>query len=147
MIRFLKNRLHTDHAERNSVLGSLETLVMEVLWARGQMSVRGVCERIESPRAYTTVMTTLERLFKKGLLTREKSGRAFLYEPAISRDEWQRRRAGSVVASFLDSPQAPRNLLVSTLLDAVGEHDEALLDELEKQIRHRRRELSGRGTT
>ena len=50
--------------------------------------------------AYTTVMTTLDRLFKKGLLDRIKSDRAFLYSPALSRADWERKRAGSLVADL-----------------------------------------------
>jgi predicted transcriptional regulator len=142
-----RNRFRASHDERQSPeLGSLETRVMEIVWALGEGRVREVCEKIERPRAYTTVMTTLERLFKKGLLTRRKLGRAFLYAPALTREEWERRRAGSLVASFLGGPQPSRELLVSTLLEAVGEHDEALLEQLEKKIRLRRKELSARGT-
>lgn len=146
---FFKDRLLENQTEppRRSALGSLEARVMEILWMLGEASVRDVGERIKSPRAYTTVMTTLERLFKKGLLTRRKSGRAFLYLPAFTREEWDRRRAGSLVASFLKGPRPSRELLVSTLLDAVGQHDKALLDELEKKIRLKRKELSARGAS
>jgi predicted transcriptional regulator len=118
---------------------------MAVLWSLGESSVQGVCGKIDSPRAYTTVMTTLERLFKKGLLARRKSGRAFLYSPLLTREEWERRRAEGLVASFLEGAEPSRELLVSTLLDAVGQHDEALLDELEQEIRRRRKELLERG--
>jgi predicted transcriptional regulator len=144
---FFKNRLRDGQLtlDQNPNLGRLESRVMEILWTLGESTVRDVCEQIESPRAYTTVMTTLERLFKKGLLTRQKSGRAFRYSPAVSREEWERRWAGDLVASFLNGPLNSRELLVSTLLDAVGEHDDALLQELEKKIRVRRRELSERG--
>ncbi len=141
---FFKSRLRQKLSEppQNLALGSLETRVMEILWVLGgNSSVRDVCEKIETPRAYTTVMTTLERLFKKGLLSRQKSGRAFLYCTAITREEWNRRRAGSLMESFLNGPRLSRELLISTLLDAVGDHDAALLDELEKEIRLRRREL------
>jgi predicted transcriptional regulator len=149
MIRFLKNRDRQNHDELslNSPLGSLEARLMKTLWARGESSVHDVCEKIESPRAYTTVMTTLERLFKKGLLTRRKSGRAFLYAPVFSREEWERRRAGALVASFLNRGEPSRELLVSALLDAVGEHDEDLLNDLEKKIRLKRKELSARGAS
>jgi predicted transcriptional regulator len=130
--------------ESPSSLGSLETRVMELLWARGESSVRDVFESITRPLAYTTVMTTLERLFKKGLLHRCKSGRAFLYSPAMDREEWERRRAGGLVAAFLDGRNGSRELLVSSLLDAIGRHDAALLDELERKIRRRRKQLNDR---
>jgi predicted transcriptional regulator len=145
MIHFFKNRVRRNGAGPSPDLGNLEIRVMDIVWARGESSVRDVFGKIDRPLAYTTVMTTLERLFKKGLLLREKSGRAFLYSPAFSRDEWERRRAGDLVAAFLDGPRQSRELLVSSLLDAVGQHDEALLTELEKKIRRRRKELSRRG--
>lgn len=145
MIGFFKNRFRNSGNESGPALGKLETRVMEILWALGKGNVRDVSSHIESPRAYTTVMTTLERLFKKGLLTREKSGRAFVYAPAVARDEWERRRAGNLVASFLNGPQSAPALLISTLLDAVDERDKQLLDELEKRIQLRRKELSSRG--
>ena len=146
MIRFFKNRIRRNTAAAPSAeLGNLEIRVMEILWVRGESSVRDVFQKIGRPLAYTTVMTTLERLFKKGLLLREKSGRAFLYSPAFSREDWERRRAGDLVAAFLGGPQPSRELLVSSLLDAVGQHDEALLSELEKKIRRRRKEIARRG--
>jgi predicted transcriptional regulator len=56
------------------------------------LSVRDVCMRVKRTKlAYTTVMTTLDRLHKKGLLARTKDGNAFLYMPAIDRAEYQRR--------------------------------------------------------
>lgn len=140
MTFFSKNR----DADAASSLGVLESRVMDVVWTRGESSVRDVCEAIERPLAYTTVMTTLERLFKKGLLDRCKSGRAFLYSPALDRNEWERRRAGGLVAAFLEGRNGSRELLVSSLLDAIGHHDATLLDELEKKIRRRRKQLSER---
>jgi predicted transcriptional regulator len=125
-------------------LGPLEILVMETLWLHGESNVRDVVERLERPLAYTTVMTTLDRLFKKGLLERRKAHRAFLYAPRLSRPQWEQKRAGDLVAGFLAS-EPSRELLISCLVEAVGQHDEALLDELEKKIRLRRKELSGRG--
>lgn len=130
-----------------SDLGHLECKVLEILWARGESNVRDVAERLGRPLAYTTVMTTLDRLFKKGLLERRKVERAFLYSPRFSRREWEQKRAGAFVAGFLTRPQPSSDLLISCLVDAVGEHDEALLDELEKKIRIKRRELNRRGKT
>jgi predicted transcriptional regulator len=104
--------------------------------------VRDVVQRLARPLAYTTVMTTLDRLYKKGLLIRHNPDRAFFYSPKLSREEWERVRAGEMVAGFLAGPEPSRELLLSCLLDAVGQHDAALLDELEKKIRLKRKELS-----
>jgi len=122
-------------------LGHLEAGVMDVLWARGECAVRDVMQALPRPLAYTTVMTTLDRLFKKGLLGRNASRRAFVYAPRLSREEWERRQAESFVSGFLTRPRASRDLLFSFLLDSVGERDAELLDDLEKKIRGKRKEL------
>lgn len=126
-------------------LGRLEIAVMEILWTRGDGNVRDVAERLARPLAYTTVMTTLDRLYKKGLLERRKSERAFLYSPRYSRQEWEQKRAGDFVAGYLMRPQPSSELLISCLVDAVGEYDAAMLDDLEKKIRSRRRQMNRRG--
>ena len=142
VIRFLKNRIHRGASPSQSLaLGTLEFELMEILWSNGESNVRDVVSKLSRPLAYTTVMTTLDRLFKKGLLDRHKSDRAFVYSPSFSHQEWERRRAGDLVAGFLSGPNPSRELLLSCLLDAVGEHDAKLLDELEKKIRSRRKEL------
>jgi predicted transcriptional regulator len=114
---------------------------MRILWECGECSVRDVIERLDRRLAYTTVMTTLDRLFKKGLLDRRKSDRAFLYLARSSQINWEQRAAGDLVAGFLVGREPSRELLLSCLVDAVGQHDEALLDELEKKIQTRRRQL------
>lgn len=117
-------------------------MVMEILWERGETTVRGVVHLLDRGLAYTTVMTTLDRLYKKGMLERRKSDRAFSYWPRWSRHEWNEKRAGDFMADFLATTQpTSRNLLVSCLVEAVSRQDEALLDELEKKIRMRRKEV------
>ncbi|HXJ06195.1 MAG TPA: BlaI/MecI/CopY family transcriptional regulator [Candidatus Acidoferrum sp.] len=146
MIRFLKNRLARESGVATSLaLGSLEFELMEILWSDSECSVRDVITRLSRPLAYTTVMTTLDRLFKKGLLKRRKSDRAFVYSTSFSRQDWERKRASTLIAAFLAGPRPSRDLLLSCLLDAVGEHDASLLDELERKIRGRRKELSREG--
>jgi predicted transcriptional regulator len=145
MIRFLKNRmLHRGESPPPASLGKLEFDLMEILWARGECNVRDVIQHLHRPLAYTTVMTTLDRLYKKGLLERHMPGRAFLYSARFSREEWERSRAESWIAGFLGGPHPSRDLLVSSFLDAVGKHDAVLLDELEQKIRTKRKELSRR---
>ena len=116
--------------------------VMEILWERGESNVREVVGRLGRSLAYTTVMTTLDRLFKKGLLQRHKSDRAFFYSPRFSRQDWERQIATEFVAGFLAGSQSSRQLLISGLLDAVGQHDAMLLEELEKKIQSKRKEIS-----
>src|SRR5580700_2997247 len=111
--------------------------VMEVLWGYGESNVHEVVQRLGRPLAYTTVMTTLDRLFKKNLLVRRKSERAFRYTPRWTRQEWEQKRAGDFVAVFLASPVGSGDLLISSLVDAVGQYDTALLDDLERKIRRK----------
>jgi predicted transcriptional regulator len=126
-------------------LGPLEITVMRILWEYGEGSVRDVIQRLDRQLAYTTVMTTLDRLFKKGLLDRRKSERAFLYSPRFSQPNWERRVVGDLVTGILEGSESSSELLLSCLVEAVGRHDEALLDDLEKKIRARRKELLREG--
>jgi predicted transcriptional regulator len=145
MIRFMKRSSPSRKPGPPPSFGHLESTVMEILWAQGESSVHDVIERLRRPLAYTTVMTTLDRLFKKGFLNRRKPERAFLYAPRLSRREWERTRADELVAGFLAGSRPSGELLISSLVEAVGQHDEALLDELEKKIREKRKELDQRG--
>ena len=115
---------------------------MEMVWEFGASNVRDVVRRLERKLAYTTIMTTLDRLYKKGLLERELTDRAFVYRAKLSREEWDRRRAGEMMAGFLAGPEESRHVLLSCLVDAVGTHDALLLDELEKKIQRKREELA-----
>jgi predicted transcriptional regulator len=146
MVRFLKNRFGRQAGDVQPLwLGSLEFRLMQILWSRGESNVRDVIRQLDRPLAYTTVMTTLDRLYKKGLLDRRMPERTFLYSARMSREEWERNRAGSLVAGFLAGPPPARELLLSSFLEAVGQHDAELLDELEKRIRQKRKDLGRRG--
>lgn len=66
--------------------GELE--IMDVVWQRGRATVQDVCDSLERPLAYTTVMTVLKTLETKRRVVRKvKEGRAFVYEPTVSREE------------------------------------------------------------
>src|SRR5882762_3976091 len=109
MLRFFKNRIApSSSAVQQFSLGRLEFELMEILWSRGESNVRDVAQHLRRPLAYTTVMTTLDRLYKKGLLERRMPERAFLYSTGMSREEWERSRAGSLVAGFLAGPTPAR---------------------------------------
>ena len=141
MIRLLKQRILGGDVKAAAILGPLELELMQILWACGESNVRDVVCKLDRPLAYTTVMTTLDRLYKKGFLDRQMPDRAFVYSPRFSQEEWERHRAESVVAGWLAGSRPSRELLFSSFLDAVGQHDVTLLDELEEKIRRKRREM------
>jgi predicted transcriptional regulator len=144
MIHWLKQRSDNENPPGLSSLGHLETEVMEILWLHGDSNVHQVVEKLERELAYTTVMTTLDRLYKKGLLDRRKSERAFIYSARLSRNEWEHKVATDFVAGYLERPQPARELLISCLVEAVGQRDQRLLDELEKKIQMKRKQLEQR---
>ena len=123
-------------------LGALEREVMAVAWDRGEINVRDACARLRSPAAYTTVMTTMERLHRKGVLERRKDGRAFSYKSVKSRDEMERGLVTNALEPLLRSGSAQP--ILSCLVDEVSRHDERLLDELERLVREKRRQQEDR---
>jgi len=123
-----------------NTLGSLEREVMAVVWNRDEISVRDACACLGSSVAYTTVMTTMDRLFKKGLLARRKVGRAFLYRAAATREEIDGAVAAEIVQGLLQRDGSGPLPILSSLVDAVSDRDRALLDELERLIREKRRQ-------
>lgn len=120
-------------------LGPLEARVLDALWTRAcPCSVRDLQHAFPGV-AYTTLMTTLDRLHRKGVLGREKLGRAFVYAPRESRERFLAARAGGGLAPLLADREGAGALL-SFFVDAVGEQDEALLDELERLIQQKRKQ-------
>lgn len=118
------------------VLGELETAVMELLWREPELTVNQVEERLQQRRqiAHTTVLTTLDRMHRKGYLTREKSGKAFVYAPRYSREEFERGLAQEVLGALLGGIGEP---VLSTFVELVGE-DDGNLDRLEALIKEKR---------
>jgi BlaI family transcriptional regulator, penicillinase repressor len=124
-------------------LGPLEQRMLEALWKRGDATVRELVEDPCQDLAYTTVMTTLDRLFKKGLLKRTEEGRAFRYAARFSRQELHREAAGHAFQQLLDVSPAS-SLPLSFLVEILSERDTQLLDDLGKLVEHKRRELGQR---
>lgn len=92
--------------------GELEAAVMERLWSRdGLAAVREVLDELNrDPQrdrrlAYTTVMTVMDNLHRKGWLRRQMPGRAYLYEPVWSREQYSARLMTEALADSSD-PQA-----------------------------------------
>lgn len=126
-------------------LGSLEQQVIDVVWTKGAVTVRDVQAELNPPVAYTTVMTTLDRLFRKGLLTRTKASRAFRYSAVTSREELENRAAADVLTGLVSGRATEARPLLSCFVDAVGERDAELLDELDRLVKAKRRTLEKEG--
>jgi predicted transcriptional regulator len=136
---FLFRGFKSSHELLESRLGALERDVMAVVWTAGEISVREACERLDASVAYTTVMTTMDRLFKKRLLARRKVGRAFVYTATATRQQMESAVANELVQSLLQRHVGEPLPILSSLVDAVSDRDRALLDELERLIHEKRR--------
>ncbi len=125
------------------VMGKREAEIMEILWRGEPASVAQVHEQLSSREelAYTTIMTIMSRMVQKGLLTRRRSGNAYVYSPAVSREDLHRRVVEGVVDSLMESFSQPA---ISYFVERLAEHDEALLSEMERLIQ--RRQSSNRET-
>ena len=124
-------------------LGPLEREVMELIWREeaAEVSVRDIHLAFGERLAYTTLMTTLDRLHKKGLLDRRKEGRAFFYSPRFSPGEFERGVAREVINTLLGRGADGVEPILACIIDAVSERDRALLDELDRLIKEKRREM------
>ena len=125
---------------RRAGLGPLETSVLECLWANARPATVHHVRASFPELAYTTLMTTLDRLYRKGLLVRLRRGRAFMYEPRCTRDELLGEMVSGHVAELL-SGRGTNTAILSTLVQAVGRRDAALLDELDVLVQVERARL------
>jgi predicted transcriptional regulator len=122
-------------------LGKLERQVMEETWRLGEVSVRDIYRAFGERIAYTTLMTTLDRLFKKNLLDRRKDGRAFLYSAVISRDDLDRGIKEDVVDGLLGHGADGVQPVLACIVDTISQRDRDLLDELDRLVQEKKREL------
>ena len=118
-------------------LGDLETDVMSVVWEKGQATVQDVQQalRPRRPLAYTTVMTVMSRLAKKGLLKPRKVGRGYVYSPKASKEKIGTSMLRSLIQRFYDGASTKA---IAHLLETEKEIDETELARLEELIRARR---------
>jgi len=85
----------------------LELLCLNALWTLGEGNVKDVLQIVirTRPLAYTTIMTVLDRLVRKGKVSRHKVGRAFVYTPEASRDQMRRAALREFLDAFFDGSE------------------------------------------
>jgi predicted transcriptional regulator len=127
-----------------AALPDLEAEIMEIVWAADtdELDVSEVQARLNEDEvrdlAYTTVMTTMKRLFDKELLARRKEGRKYLYTPELSRSDFYAEVAIEVMKSL---PDSGRQAAMSALIGDIAEADASTLERLERLIEKRKRDL------
>ena len=139
--KFLLRGFRRPHEVASAALGRLERQVLEETWRRGEMSVRDVFTAFDEQVAYTTLMTTLDRLYKKRLLSRRKDGRAFFYSALVTREELEQGIREDLIDGLLGRGADGVEPVLACIVDAVSQRDRELLDELDRLIREKRREL------
>jgi predicted transcriptional regulator len=139
--RFLLRGFRRPSEVASLALGKLERQVLEESWRRGEVSVREIYVAFDERIAYTTLMTTLDRLFRKQILDRRKDGRAFVYSPAVSREEFEHGIREDVIDGLLGGGAERIQPVLACIVDTVSETDRELLDELDRLIKEKRREL------
>jgi predicted transcriptional regulator len=143
--RFLLRGFKRPREVASESLGKLEQDVLKEVWQRDEVSVRDIYLAFGEKVAYTTLMTTLDRLYKKKLLTRRKDGRAFIYLPAVSSDELEQGIREDIIDGLLGHGADAVQPVLACIVDTVSERDRLLLDELDRLIKEKRRELKQGG--
>ena len=120
------------------ILGDLETDIMEIIWAKGDLTVRQVYEFFKKERqsAYTTVMTVMSRLADKGLLKKLKQGNAFIYRATTTREEFTKSTLKKVINELMADFTTPA---ISQFLDSMEDADPEKMEELSRLIEKKRK--------
>ena len=124
--------------ELESFFGALELRVLEALWSEAEpQSVRDLQPRFIGV-AYTTLMTTLDRLHRKGVLERAKTGRAFVYRPRVSREVLRAELASEALHAVFGERATELQPILAFFVETVSREDRESLDALERLIAERR---------
>ena len=139
LIQDMEELVSFSDASLRAQLGPLEQRVLDTVGSLGTATVREVLRDGKLWQTYPTIMTTMDRLFKKGLLDRVTDGRAFRYSPKYSPEELERAEAIGGIRRFLGSRNV--SLHLSYLVQAVGAQDARLLEELQSLVEQQRTAL------
>lgn len=122
--------------KQRAAAGDLELEVLNALWDAGPLSTPDVHAQVGRRRqlAYTTILTVLQRLTKKGLVTRSGGGRSHIYAPALSRDEYAEERARVIAGTLVELGEVG----VAAFLAEADRLDPDVLRQLRRKLGGRR---------
>ncbi len=118
----------------NRFFGPLEAKIMDVLWNDVEMTIKDVQQVLEREKStnFNTAMTVMNRLVDKGILCKRLEGRSFLYKPVLSREEFLTTQSKEMTNELMDEFGS---VVVSHMLDALEDVDDALVAKLEQKIK------------
>jgi predicted transcriptional regulator len=118
----------------NRFFGPLEAKIMDVLWNDVEMTIKDVQQALELEKLtnFNTVMTVMNRLVDKQVLRKRTEGRSFLYQPVLSREEFLTTQSKEMTNELMDEFGS---VVVSHMLDALEDVDDALVAKLEQKIK------------
>ncbi|MFM1651631.1 BlaI/MecI/CopY family transcriptional regulator [Brevibacillus sp. B_LB10_24] len=123
----------------NRFFGPLEAKIMNILWNGSEMTIKDVQQKLaeEKTTNFNTVMTVINRLAEKGILHKRSEGRASLYRPVLTREQFLEAQSKELTNELLEEFGS---LAVSHMLDALEEVDQELLEKLEEKIKELKKE-------
>lgn len=118
----------------NRFFGPLEARIMNVLWTSSEIAIKDVQARLERDQAinFNTVMTVMNRLVEKGVLTKRTVGRTSLYRPLLSKEHFMENQSKELTHELIEE-FGP--LVVNHMIEALEEADQELLEQLEQKIK------------
>jgi len=142
MKKILTSIFRLNRSGMGRIFGDLEKSIMEILWEHNKgITGREIFDIMKNKKgvAFTTVLTVLERLSKKGLIKRTKKDRLFIYRPAISRDEFIRKISEEVVQGLMDISATHA---ASSFVDVLEKTSPQELERLASLIEEKKKKLS-----
>ena len=130
----MKIRFKSSEPGLEKIIGRLERAILEILWENQGIPGREIHQRILKERklAYTTTLTVLDRMVKKGTVIRKKEGNLFLYYPSLKKDEFEHHVASTVIKGIYEIAPSPA---ISAFVDIISTMDESEVKEIIRQIK------------
>jgi len=127
------NNFRVDQEGLNRFFGPLESKIMDILWNGNEKSIKEVQQELEKEKTinFNTVMTVMNRLVDKNILTKRLEGRTSLFKPVKTKDDFICDQSKKLTDNLLDEFGG---LVVNHMLDSLKEVDDRLLEKLEQKI-------------